>query len=158
MNNRSILVVDDDAVIRLAFSQVFTAAGYAVQTAESAEEALRIMSQGPVAILFLDLNLPVMNGVELCRKVHQDWPCSITIAVTGCSSIFELVKCREVGFEDYFCKPAGPKELVAAADAAVKKLERWKHRHETSRSKAKAKGTPPPDTNVKKAKSYWEAV
>jgi DNA-binding response OmpR family regulator len=154
MNNLSILVVDDDAVIRRAFSQIFAHAGYAVQTAESAEAALQIMRQNPVAILFLDLDLPGMNGVDLCLKVHQDWPCSIPIAVTGCSSIFELVRCREVGFEDYFCKPAGPKELLAAAAAAVAKLDRWKRRQEPARAKVSA----PADPVVKKAKSYWEAV
>jgi DNA-binding response OmpR family regulator len=137
MNHISILVVDDDAVIRLAFSRIFKGAGYDVRTAESAEEALELMAKAPAAILFLDLNLPVMNGVDLCRKVHQDWPCSITIAVTGCSSIFELVKCREVGFEDYFSKPAGPKELLAAAEAAAKKLERWKQRQEMPPTRAK---------------------
>jgi DNA-binding response OmpR family regulator len=156
MNNRSILVVDDDAVIRLAYSKMFITAGYDVRTAGSAEEALQIMGESPAAILFLDLGLPAMNGVDLCRKVRQEWPCTILIAVTGYASIFELVKCREVGFEDYFCKPAGPKELLPAADAAVKKLERWKQRDATPR--ARAKSHPPLDKTVKKVKGSVKAL
>jgi len=128
MTNRSILVVDDEPVIRLAFSKVFTAAGYKVQTAESAEQALQIMRTTPAAVLFLDLNLPAMNGVDLCREVHKDWPWSITIAVTGYASLFDLVKCREAGFEDYFIKPVESKQLLEAAGHAFKKLDRWKHR------------------------------
>jgi DNA-binding response OmpR family regulator len=69
-----------------------------------------------------------MNGVDLCRAVHRDWPWSITIAVTGHASLFELVKCREAGFEDYFIKPVGSKELLKAAEHACNKLERWKQR------------------------------
>ena len=74
------------------------------------------------------MNLPAMNGVDLCREVHKDWPWSITIAVTGYASLFDLVKCREAGFEDYFIKPVESKQLLEAAGHAFKKLDRWKHR------------------------------
>ena len=89
------------------------------------------MHKTPAAVLFLDLNLPAMNGIELCREVHKDWPWIIAIAVTGYASLFELVNCREAGFEDYFIKPVEMKELLAAAEHAFKKLERWKQGPET---------------------------
>jgi DNA-binding response OmpR family regulator len=130
MIHKSILIVDDEPCIRLAYTKVFTNAGYAVLAAESAEQALEIMRVTPAAVLFLDLNLPAMNGVDLCREVHKEWPWSITIAVTGYASLFELVHCREVGFEDYFTKPVGSKELLSAAQEAFNKLERWKRRPE----------------------------
>ena len=129
---QKILVVDDEPCIRLAFSKMFAGAGYEVLTAESAEQALQIMQNSPVAVLFLDLNLPAMNGLDLCREVRKNWPWSIAIAVTGYASLFELVSCREVGFEDYFIKPAGSKELLAAAEHAFNKIERWKQRPEAS--------------------------
>ena len=125
MIDNSILVVDDDAVIRTAFNNVFSAAGYRVRTAESAERALELMREAPSNLLFIDLNLPGMNGVELGRQVRREWPWSIAIAVTGFPSVFELVKCREAGFDDYFLKPAGPKELKDAARQAFEKMERW---------------------------------
>ena len=102
MTKRSILVVDDEPCIRLAFAKMFTTARYEVQTAESAEQALQIMVTTPAAVLFLDLNLPAMNGLDLCREVRKGWPWSIAIAVTGYASLFELVECREAGFEDYY--------------------------------------------------------
>ena len=127
-NKCSILVVDDEPCIRLAFEKVFTRDGYKVLTAESAEQALQLMQTAPAEILFLDLNLPKMNGLELCQEVRKSWPWSIVIAVTGYASLFELVRCREVGFEDYFIKPVGSKELLVAAERACQKLGRWKQR------------------------------
>lgn len=128
MPNNKILVVDDEPTIRYGFSNIFTRAGCEVQTAGSAEEALTIMTRAPADVLFLDLNLPGMNGIELCREVRKHWPWSIPIAVTGYASLFELVDCREAGFEDYFIKPVDAKVLVEAARHAMAKIERWKQR------------------------------
>jgi CheY-like chemotaxis protein len=137
MINKSILVVDDEPCIRLAYSKVFANAGYTVRAAESAEQALEIMRATPAEVLFLDLNLPAMNGVDLCRIVHKEWPWSVNIAVTGYASVFELVSCREAGFEDYYTKPVGSKELLAAAQESFNKLERWKRRPEAHHHEAR---------------------
>jgi CheY-like chemotaxis protein len=125
---QKILVVDDEPCIRKAFTNIFRTAGYAVQSAESAEQALEIMHKTPAPVLFLDLNLPGMNGLDLCREVRKSWPWCIAIAVTGYASLFELVTCREAGFEDYFIKPMKSKELLTAAEQAFGKFERWKKR------------------------------
>ncbi len=128
MADKRILVVDDEKQICDLFSQVFSKAGYSVQTAESAEEALEIMAKTPFPVLFLDLNLPGMNGVELCRQIRKGWSMTICFAVTGYASLFELSDCRDAGFEDYFTKPASLSDLLAAAEHAFKKIERWKKR------------------------------
>ena len=126
MSEKKILVVDDEQMIRDVFAEAFGRAGYAVQTEESAEEALEIMRKTPFWVLFLDLNLPGMNGVELCRQIRKDWAMAIAYAVTGYASLFEIHHCREAGFEDYFTKPVDLSVLLEAADHAFKKLERWR--------------------------------
>jgi CheY-like chemotaxis protein len=126
MSGKKILVVDDEQMIRDVFAEALGRAGYLVQTAESAEEALEIMRKTPFWVLFLDLNLPGMNGVELCRQIRKDWAMAIAYAVTGYASLFEIHDCREAGFEDYFTKPVDLSVLLEAADHAFKKLERWK--------------------------------
>lgn len=128
MDDKRILVVDDDEMIRDVYSQAFATAGYTVQTAGSAEEALEIMRKNPFWVLFLDLNLPGMNGLELCRQIRKDWSMAIAFAVTGYASLFELHDCREAGFEDYFIKPVEFSDLFDAADHALRKLARWKKR------------------------------
>ena len=128
MIEKRILVVDDEQQIRDMYSQAFSRAGYTVRTAESAEEALDIFKQEQYWVLFLDLNLPGMNGVDLCRQIRKQYPMAIPYAVTGYASLFELSDCRNAGFEDYFTKPASLSDLLGAAEHAFKKLARWRQR------------------------------
>ncbi len=126
MDEKRILVVDDQEVIREMFKTAFERAGHTVLTSGSAEEALDIMSKTPCSVLFLDLDLPGMNGIELCRIVRQKWPMSVPYAVTGYTTLYQLVECREAGFEDYFPKPVRMSTLQDAAARAFEKIDRWK--------------------------------
>lgn len=126
MDTKTIMIVDDEEPIRDVFSKSFSRGGYNVVTAESGEEALKLMRENPCWVLFLDLNLPEMNGLELCREIRKTWPMAICFAVTGYVSLFELTECRDAGFEDYFPKPVELRNLMEAAYHAFKKLARWK--------------------------------
>jgi len=125
MSDRRILVVDDEHMIRDMLDKAFTREGYVVTTAESAEAALEILKETPFRVMFLDLNLPGMNGVELCRRIRQQRPMAIAYAITGYARMFEVFDCRDAGFEDYFTKPIDLKTLYAAAHDAFSKLDRW---------------------------------
>jgi len=126
MKKNELLIVDDEAVIRNVFQKAFSRAGYLVDTAESAEDALEILSRKYYHLMFLDLNLPKMNGIELCRRIKKDKPIAILYAVTAYSSLFELTDCREAGFDDYFIKPVNMKTVMAAVEYGFNKIERWK--------------------------------
>ena len=128
MEEKKILVVDDEQMICDLYAAAFTRAGYTVRTAASAEEALEIQKTDKYWVMFLDLNLPGMSGIDLCRKIRQDYPMIIAYAVTGYTSLFHLNECREAGFEDYFSKPVNMKDLLEAAEIAFKKIDRWKDR------------------------------
>jgi CheY-like chemotaxis protein len=128
MSEKKILIVDDEAPIREMFEDAFTNKGYTVLTAEGSKQALDILKQENIYVMFLDLNMPGMNGVELCRRIKKGIPISIIHAVTGYASLFELNDCLEAGFDDYFTKPVDLNSLYEAADAAFKKLDRWKKR------------------------------
>ncbi len=126
--NKKILLVDDEEQIRIMLKKAFSQAGYLVQCAASAEETLDILEKEKYQVMFLDLKLPKMNGVELCRKIRKDNPIGVIYAVTGYASLFELADCREAGFDDYFNKPVELKTLLKAAQDAFDKIERWKKR------------------------------
>ncbi len=128
MDEKKILMVEDEQPIRDMYSQAFSNAGYLVKTAKSAEDAIKILENERYWVMFLDLNLPEMNGVDLCRQIRSDYPMSICYAVTGYASLFELHDCRQAGFEDYFTKPASLLDLLDAAARAFTKIERWKKR------------------------------
>ncbi len=128
MSKRNLLVVDDEEFIRDLLEEVFSRAGYVVRSAESAEEALEVLKEDDIHVMFLDLTLPGMNGVELCRKLRRDRPRDIICALTGDTSIFKLANCREAGFDEYFQKPVGLKTLLKAASDAYEKIERWENK------------------------------
>jgi DNA-binding NtrC family response regulator len=121
-----ILVVDDEKAIVNLLKQAFSRAGYEVRSAESAENALDVLEKENIHVMFFDLNLPQMNGVELCKAVKKNMPMSVIYAITGYASLFELSECREAGFEDYFRKPVNIKTLIKAAAYAFERHERWK--------------------------------
>lgn len=125
IQTRRILVVDDEASIRDLFAEFLGQCGYAVQRAASAEEALEIMAESPASLLFLDLNLPEMDGITLCRMIRDRWPMAIAVAVTGYASLFTLHNCRKAGFDDYHPKPVSLTMLRHTAEQAFEKLDRW---------------------------------
>jgi len=128
-NENSILVVDDEPEILDLFSQAFSKAGYSVIPAGSAEDALRVLNDISIHVMFIDLNLPGMNGIDLCREIRKRKGQIIIIyAVTGYISLFELSDCRAAGFDDYFTKPADLKLLIKSAGDAFDKIHRWKKR------------------------------
>ena len=124
--DKKILIVDDEISIRKMMEKAFLRAGFTPVLAESAEEALEILSDNGINIMFLDLKLPGMNGIDLCRKVKKNNPIAIIFSMTGYSSIFELAECRDAGFDDYFIKPIDISVLINAAENAYEKLSRWK--------------------------------
>ena len=123
---KRVLIVDDEPQIRDLLTRVFTKGGYVVDAAESGERALELMRASPAWVAFLDLQLPGMDGVELCRAIRREWPLAIAHAMTGYASLYGLYDCREAGFEDLFTKPVEIAALLAAAEYAFGKIERWK--------------------------------
>jgi CheY-like chemotaxis protein len=123
------MIVDDEVSIRDLFLSAFSDAGYSVHLAENGEQALRILKQQEIDLIFLDLKLFGMNGIELCRQIKKDKPVSIIYAITGWTGLFEVEECREAGFDDYFTKPFQLDALFRAVEDAFEKLDRWKRRY-----------------------------
>lgn len=126
MNEKKILIVDDEVAILDVLKEIFTMHGYQIVTAGSAEKALEILSNESIMVMFLDLKLPEMSGIDLCRQIRKDNQIAIIHALTGYVNVFGLLECRTAGFDDYFIKPANTKILLEAAESAFKKIERWK--------------------------------
>ena len=128
---KHILLVDDEVAVLKMMTRAFTRAGYEVETAESAEEAMELIKTYKYMVFFLDLNLPGMNGIDLCRRIRKDNQLTILYSVTGFATTFEVFYCRQAVFEDYFTKPVELKKLLEAAEQAFQKLARWKREEES---------------------------
>lgn len=126
--DKKLLIVDDERSIRDLFQQAFSQPDYQVHLAENGEQALDILKQNDIDLIFLDLKLFGMNGIELCRRIRQDKPISIIYAITGWTGLFEVEECREAGFDDFFTKPVKLDVLFRAVENAFEKLDRWARR------------------------------
>ena len=123
---KKILVVDDEEAVLRLFKMAFTKAGYEPVTASSGEEALEILKEEKILVIFSDLNLPGIDGLELCKEIKKNIPMAIIYAITGYASLFQLSDCRDAGFDDYYKKPVRLPVLLEAAEDAFKKIERWR--------------------------------
>lgn len=125
MPTNKILIVDDEESIRNLFVDFFAEDNYEIVTAGSAEEALTLLAKENIRVMFFDLKLPGVDGLELCKRVRKFHPLAIIHAMTGYNSLFELVDCRHAGFDDYFTKPLKLPLLYRATTDAFDKLKRW---------------------------------
>jgi len=115
----NILFVDDDESIRILFQQAYGRGRHTVVTAETAEEALSILEKETFPVMFFDLHLPGMTGVELCKNIRKRFPNALIVAVTGHPKVFELADCRKAGFDHYLTKPFDRDEVQSLINRAL---------------------------------------
>jgi len=107
----SIMVVDDEEIVRESFFHWFQKYGYMVETASSGFEALEKLENYPFQVMFVDIKMPGMDGIELLEKVKQEYPDTIVIIITAYGSIESAVKAMRIGASDYLLKPFKPDQL-----------------------------------------------
>jgi len=107
----SIMVVDDEEIVRESLFHWFKKYGHVVDTASSGFEALDKLEKYPFQLLFVDIKMPEMNGIELLEKVKTEYPDTIVIIITAYGSIESAVKAMRIGASDYLLKPFKPDQL-----------------------------------------------
>jgi len=120
-----ILVVEDEADLRELIQYNLTRGGYAVDTAETGEEAIHRARQTPPGLVLLDLLLPRMDGLEVCRRLKAD-PATASIPVimvTAKGEDEDVVKGLELGADDYVTKPFSPRVLLARVRAVLRRQQ-----------------------------------
>ncbi|MGB2929103.1 MAG: sigma-54 dependent transcriptional regulator [Desulfobacterales bacterium] len=107
----SIMVVDDEEIVRESLFHWFKKYGHVVETASSGFEALDKLENYPFQLLFVDIKMPEMDGIELLEKVKTEYPDTIVIIITAYGSIESAVKAMRIGASDYLLKPFKPDQL-----------------------------------------------
>ena len=123
---KKILVVDDEHPIREMIRSFLSEKGYDALTAGSAEKAMEILKHNSILVIFLDLNLPGMGGVEFCKKMRRENHVGLIYAITGFVDLYSLIVCRNAGFDDFFAKPFLLDVILKATEEAFEKLKRWR--------------------------------
>ncbi len=119
----TILVVDDEPDIVSLISYNLKKKGFVVIAAADGNEALRTVKEGDYALIILDLMLPGMNGLEICRILRRDKDTAQIpiIMLTAKGEEADRIKGLEAGADDYISKPFSPRELIARVRAVLRR-------------------------------------
>lgn len=117
---KRILVVDDDPHIREVICFALAQAGHATATAEDGAKALAQLARAPADLIILDISMPELDGLELCRRIRREADTPI-LFLTARSDEIDRVIGLEVGGDDYVVKPFSPRELVARVSAILRR-------------------------------------
>jgi two-component system, OmpR family, phosphate regulon response regulator OmpR len=115
-----ILMIDDDARLASMVAEYLGGAGYKVTTAASGAEGLGRLEAEPYQALVLDLTLPDMDGLEVCRRVRAQWDLPV-LMLTARGDALDRVVGLEIGADDYLPKPFEPRELLARLRAILRR-------------------------------------
>ena len=124
MSKEKIYAVDDEENIRRLVSYNLEAAGYSVTTFESGEALMKALEKGVPNLFILDLMLPGMDGLEICRRLKSGQATHNIpiIMLTAKAEDFDKVLGLELGADDYLAKPFGVRELTARVKAVLRRL------------------------------------
>jgi DNA-binding NtrC family response regulator len=118
---RKVLVVDDDAVVGKSFNRVLSEKkGYVVTTAQNAHEALKQIREQSFDLVFTDIKMPGMDGVELAERVRASQPWTPVVIITGYGTAENEVRAKAAGVSDFVRKPLSPEMIEESAANAMR--------------------------------------
>ena len=137
LQDSRILLVEDDKSIRLTVSETLSSEGFRVSSFKDGLSALDFINNDikkDVDLIILDLMLPGLNGLELCRKIRNDEDYTPILILSAKDNESDRVLGLEVGADDYLTKPFGLNELIARSRALIRRSKRNKKYIEKSQT------------------------
>jgi DNA-binding NtrC family response regulator len=125
-----ILIVDDEENLRHTVARVLQRAGFEVTTAASGKEGLTLLSQQTFDLVYMDIRMPDMNGLETLQAINVNYPKLPVILFTGQPDLNSAVSALRQGAIDYLQKPLKPELIVERAKTVLLKLERERRKKE----------------------------
>jgi two-component system response regulator MprA len=116
-----VLVVDDEPAVRRALERALRLDNYEVELAADGEEALDVQARDPADALILDVAMPRLDGLEVCRRMRQAGDRTPILMLTARDAIDDRVKGLDVGADDYLVKPFALRELQARLRALLRR-------------------------------------
>lgn len=151
---RKVLVVDDDPVIAKSFDRVLSGKGYAVITARDGSEALRKLRDEKYDVVFTDIKMPGMSGIEVAERIKATQPWLPVVIVTGYGTDQNEARAEAAGVSGFLRKPLSPEMIEGSAAKAL--LER--DRLEVAPEKAAAVVLAQPAPAKPEMRSAWKSI
>lgn len=126
----AILIIDDEAALRQTLTRILRQAGYDVTTAADGAEALQRTASANYDLVYLDLHLPGLSGLQVLRELHRLNPYLPVILFTAYASLQSAVEALRLGATDYLVKPIAPETLLSRTRAALAEQLVERHRRE----------------------------
>jgi DNA-binding response OmpR family regulator len=121
--DRTVVVIEDEASIASAVAARLRSEGFRVETAADGPTGVTLCHDLRPDLVILDLMLPGLDGLEVCRRVQKDRPVPV-LMLTARDSETDMLVGLAVGADDYMSKPFSPRELVARVHAILRRMER----------------------------------
>jgi len=107
-----VIIIEDDENILSSLKEILMSEGYEVDTASNGEEGIKKCKADSFDLALLDIRLPGMNGTEVLKILHKEFPNMIKIMITGYSSLENAVASLKRGADAYLMKPVNPSILL----------------------------------------------
>jgi len=130
MSAYTILIVDDEANLRLTLSAVLQKAGYSVTTVGHAQDALASLAAGPYDLAFLDLKMPDMDGMALLAEIRRLYPDMPVLILTAHATLQSSIDAVRQGARDYLLKPVDPPLILTRVHDILAEQRQSQRRHE----------------------------
>ena len=117
------MVIDDDEGIVYALNQLFTRDGYSVATAQDALSGIEQLRKENPSLVFMDINMPGMNGLDTLKELKKMYPALPVIMITGYGSVENAVRAMQFGALDYLTKPLDVQQVRKVTSEAIARLE-----------------------------------
>ena len=121
-----ILIIDDEASLRQTLARILQRAGFEVTTAANGKDGLALVHEHPFDLLYLDIRMPDMSGLELLKNIHTEFPDLPVILFTAQPDLNSAVEALRRGAIDYLLKPLKPQTVIDRTQAIL--LDRQKER------------------------------
>jgi DNA-binding response OmpR family regulator len=120
---RTVVVIEDEIPIAQAVAARLRSEGFRVEVAHDGPAGVDLVDRARPDLVILDLMLPGLDGLEVCRRIQRDRPVPV-LMLTARDSETEMLVGLAVGADDYLTKPFSPRELVARAHAILRRVSR----------------------------------
>ena len=117
----TILVVDDEPAVCISLEGVLSREGYRCYSATDGQAALEILGDHVIDLMLVDLRMPTMSGLELMHIVHEKWPHTVIIVLTGYGTLDSALTALRNGAHDYLLKPSTPEDIKASVSKGLSK-------------------------------------